>query len=285
MADSVPMRMQETDEEMAPPMKHPSDAKGWTRYMGLPLLTLALGGTFLFATSIGKPAVGASIATPGVIVKTLTNGDVIPDFKATTTTGKIKFHEWIGGRWSLLIAFGHTFEPVGLGELVQMSKNSGEFDKRNVKLIALTPDDVESQKNFIEDVKKFTDNAFEFPMISDETREVSVAIGLMEDPDEKSGTSLFNTAFIIGADKKVKTKMQYAAHVGLNFDEIIRVIDALQLTAVKKVATPANWKMGDEALVLPSVKDDDLDKLFPQGVRVEHVPSGKNYLRFTTDYQ
>lgn len=285
MTDSTLLHMQEGDEEI-PPVKQPFNAKGWTRYARLPLVILALGGTLLFATSFDKPKVGASIATPGVIIKAATNGDVMPDFEATSTIGKIKFHDWVGDSWSLLLAVGQNFEPVAFGELVQMKKYSDQFDKRGVKLIALIADNVESTNAFIGDVKKFTDDRFQIPVISDEKRDISVMLDLM-DPDKKDKKvpALFNTAFVIGADKKVKTKLQYAPNVGFNFDELIRVIDALQLVAVKKIATPANWKMGNEALVAPSVKQEDVRNIFPQGVRDEQLPSGKAYLRFTTDYQ
>jgi len=196
------------------------------------------------------------------------------------------FHDLAGDSWSLLIAVGQDFDPVAFGELVQMEKYFEEFDKRGVKLIALIADTVESQHAFIEDVKQSTDGRFQIPVISDENRDISVMLGLM-DPDKKNEkvAALFNTAFVIGADKKVKTKLQYAPNVGFNFDELMRVLDALQLAAETKIATPANWKMGDEALVAPSVKQDEVPHIFPRGVRVEQVHSGKNYLRFTTDYQ
>jgi len=285
MADSVLLGMQETDEEMVPPVEQPSNPKGWPRYHArLPLLILAFAGTMLFAASIDKPAVGARIATPGVIGKAIATGDMMPDFEATTTTGNVKLHDWMGNQWSLLIAFGKAFEPVGLSELVQMSKYSEEFGKRGVKLLALTPDSTESQTSFIGDVEQFTDNPFDIAMVGDESKDVSVTLGLMEDADRQEAPS-FNTAFIVGDDKTVKTRFQYAAEVGFNFDEIIRVIDALQLTAAKKVRTPANWKLGNEVVVEPSVSADDVKDLFPMGARVEDVPSGKPYLRYTTDYK
>merc|ERR1719495_1643570 len=152
-------------------------------------------------------------------------------------------------------------------------KLAPEFAKRGVKMIALSVDSVDEHNGWIGDIKNYTNGSFEYPIISDPNRDLAVKLGMI-DPDEKDKAGMPVTAravFIIGPDKKMKLSLLYPATTGRNFDEIIRVIDSLQLTAVKKVATPVNWKPGDEAMVIPPVK--------------EEVPSLKNYMRFTTDYQ
>merc|ERR1711931_96168 len=166
-------------------------------------------------------------------------------------------------------------------------KMAPEFQKRGVKMIALSVDTVSEHNGWIDDIKSRTGGSFSYPIISDPNREIAVQLGMI-DPDEKDKQGMPVTAravFIIGPDKKLKLSVLYPATTGRNFDEIIRVIDSLQLTATKKVATPVNWKDGGEAMVLPSVKTEELSTVFPKGVRVEEVPSGKQYMRFTTDYK
>merc|ERR1719309_379585 len=161
-----------------------------------------------------------------------------------------------------------------------------EFQKRGVKMIALSVDTVSEHNGWIDDIKSRTGGSFSYPIISDPNRDIAVQLGMI-DPDEKDKAGMPVTAravFIIGPDKKMKLSLLYPATTGRNFDEIIRVIDSLQLTAVKKVATPVNWKPGDEDMVIPSVKPEDEATLFPKGVRKDEMPSGKGYMRFTTDY-
>lgn len=214
-------------------------------------------------------------------------GDVMPNFEVDTTAGRIKFHDWLGGSWAILFSHPADYTPVCTTELSMAQKMAPEFEKRGVKMIALSVDTVSEHNGWIGDIKNYTSGNFCYPIISDPNRDIAVQLGMI-DPDEKDKAGMPVTAravFIIGPDKKMKLSLLYPATTGRNFDEIIRVIDSLQLTAVKKVATPVNWKPGDEAMVIPPVKDEDLATIFPKGVRKETVPSGKNYMRFTTDYQ
>jgi len=214
-------------------------------------------------------------------------GDVMPNFEVDTTAGRIKFHDWLGGSWAILFSHPADYTPVCTTELSMAQKMAPEFEKRGVKMIALSVDTVSEHNGWIGDIKNYTSGNFCYPIISDPNRDIAVQLGMI-DPDEKDKAGMPVTAravFIIGPDKKMKLSLLYPATTGRNFDEIIRVIDSLQLTAVKKVATPVNWKPGDEAMVIPPVKDEELATIFPKGVRKETVPSGKNYMRFTTDYQ
>jgi len=214
-------------------------------------------------------------------------GDVMPNFEVETTAGKIKFHDWLEGSWAILFSHPADYTPVCTTELSMAQRLAPEFQKRGVKMIALSVDTVSEHNGWIGDIKNYTNGSFSYPIISDPNRDIAVQLGMI-DPDEKDKAGMPVTAravFIIGPDKKMKLSLLYPATTGRNFDEIIRVIDSLQLTAVKKVATPVNWKPGDEAMVIPPVKDEELATVFPNGVRKEAVPSGKNYMRFTTDYQ
>jgi len=215
-------------------------------------------------------------------------GDVMPDFKAQTNEGEISFHDFVGDSWAILFSHPADFTPVCTTELGRAHLLADEFKKRGVKMIALSCDDAESHKGWIKDIQRYTsteEKQFNFPIISDPKREIAVALGMI-DPDEKDAAGLPLTAravFVVGPDKKLKLSLLYPATTGRNFDEILRVIDSLQLTVNKKVATPVNWKNGDEAMVIPSLKPEEVAKLFPN-VRTEDMPSGKCYMRFTKDY-
>jgi len=214
-------------------------------------------------------------------------GDVMPNFSADTTHGPIQFHDFIGDKWTILFSHPADYTPVCTTELSRAQRLVPEFAKRGVQLIALSIDSVEHHNGWVEDLKNYTNGQFEFPIIADSDRKIGVSLGMI-DPDEVNAQGIALTAravFVIGPDKKMKLSLLYPATTGRNFDEILRVVDSLQLTATKKVATPVDWKNGDEAMVVPSVKDEDLEKIFPNGVRKEDVPSKKNYMRFTTDYQ
>jgi len=211
-------------------------------------------------------------------------GEIFPDFEAKTTEGTIKFHEWLGDGWGILFSHPADYTPVCTTELGMAAKMAGEFQKRNVKMIALSVDSVDSHNGWIKDIQSEigSEARFPYPIIADD-RSLAVKFGML-DPDEKDKTGLPLTArcvFIIGPDKKLKLSILYPATTGRNFDEILRVIDSLQLTADKKVATPVNWKAGGDCMVIPSVKAEDMPKLFPKGVTVKEVPSGKPYLRIT----
>lgn len=214
-------------------------------------------------------------------------GDVFPNFTADTTDGSIQFHDWLGDSWGILFSHPRDYTPVCTTELGRVCKLVPEFKKRNTKLIALSCDDVDSHNGWVQDVTSFAKFAgdFPYPIIADPTRTLAKQFGMI-DPDEKDDQGMPLTCravFIVGPDKKLKLALLYPATTGRNFDEILRVIDSLQLTAYKKVATPADWKRGDKCMVIPSLSDEEANKLFPKGFKRKDVPSGKGYLRFTPD--
>jgi len=208
----------------------------------------------------------------------------MPNFDAKTSEGDFKFHDWIGDSWAILFSHPADYTPVCTTELGRVSQLVPEFKKRGVKLIALSCDSVADHKGWGKDVMKFCKAAGDhpFPIIADEDRSLAVQLGMV-DPDERTAAGLALTAravFIIGPDKKLKLSILYPATTGRNFNEILRVVDSLQLTATKKVATPVDWNSGDRCMVVPSLSDEEAKKLFPDFEKVD-VPSGKNYLRFT----
>lgn len=216
-------------------------------------------------------------------------GDIFPDFSADTSNGKVdSFHKWIGeGSWAILFSHPADFTPVCTTELSRVAELKDEFVKRNVKLIALSCDGVESHKQWAADVIAYSgkcksEGGLPFPIIADEERKLAVQLGMI-DPDERTKEGLPLTAravFVIGPDKKLKLSLLYPATTGRNFDEILRVIDSLQLTATKKVATPVDWQLGDKCMVVPSLSNAEALELFPKMEKKE-LPSGKEYLRFT----
>ncbi|XP_076315147.1 peroxiredoxin 6a [Tachypleus tridentatus] len=216
-------------------------------------------------------------------------GDTFPNFTADTTIGTIDFYDWIGDSWAILFSHPADYTPVCTSELGKSATLNPEFTKRGVKLIALSCDSVDSHKGWISDIKSYCKfgPGFPYPIISDEKRELAVKLGML-DPLEKDSQGLPLTCralFIIGPDKKLKLSMLYPATTGRSFDEVLRVVDSLQLTENKKVATPVDWKQGGDCMVLPSVKDEDIPTLFPAGVKVVPMPSGKTYLRTTPQPQ
>ena len=199
-------------------------------------------------------------------------GQVVPDFEAETTEGRIKFHEWIGDSWAVLFSHPKDFTPVCTTELGYMAKLKPEFEKRNTKVIGLSIDPVGSHAKWAEDIRETQGHAPNYPMIGDTTLAVAKAYGML--PAETPGTSEGRTAadnqtvrtvFVIGPDKKVKLMISYPMSTGRNFDEILRVIDSMQITAKHKVATPVNWRPGNDVIILPSVSDDDAKKTYPDG--------------------
>lgn len=212
-------------------------------------------------------------------------GDEFPNFQADTSDGQMDFHNFIADSWAILFSHPADYTPVCTTELARVAQLVPEFEKRGVKLAALSCNDVTSHQGWIKDIKTFLkpDEEFLYPIVADEKRELAVKLGMI-DPDEKDAKGLPLTAravFIIGPDKKLKLSLLYPATTGRNFDEILRVVDSLQLTATKKVATPADWKKGGDCMVLPTVKQEDIAELFPKGVTVREMPSGKNYMRYT----
>jgi alkyl hydroperoxide reductase subunit AhpC len=198
--------------------------------------------------------------------------DIAPDFEAETTEGRIRFHEWLGDSWGVLFSHPKDFTPVCTTELGYMARLKPEFDKRNVKVIGLSVDPVENHAKWANDIKETQGHAPNYPMIGDTDLAVSKAYGML--PASLSGTHEGRTAadnqtvrnvFVVGPDKKIKLVLVYPMTTGRNFDEVLRVIDSLQLTAKHKVATPVNWKQGDDVIIVGSVSDDDAKKIYPQG--------------------
>jgi alkyl hydroperoxide reductase subunit AhpC len=201
-------------------------------------------------------------------------GDEAPDFTADTTEGRISFHEWIGDGWAILFSHPADFTPVCTTELGTVAKLKPEFDKRNVKAIGLSVDPVDSHKSWINDINETQSTTVNFPIVADPDREIANLYDMIH-PNALNNLTV-RSVFIIGADKKVKLTLTYPASTGRNFDEILRVIDSLQLTATHKVATPANWQDGDDCIVVPAVSDDEAKELFPKGFKAI-----KPYLRVT----
>jgi alkyl hydroperoxide reductase subunit AhpC len=205
-------------------------------------------------------------------IMTLRLGDTAPDFTADSTAGPIKFHEWIGNSWAVLFSHPKDFTPVCTTELGYMARIKPEFDRRGVKIIELSVDPVEDHAKWAKDIKDSEGHAPNFPMIGDPDLRIAKLWGML--PAETKGTSEGRTpadnqtvrnVFVIGPDKKIKLVLVYPMTTGRNFDEVLRVIDSLQLTAKHKVATPANWKHGDDVIIAGSVSDEDAKKTYPQG--------------------
>jgi len=210
-------------------------------------------------------------------------GDVMPNFEADTTVGKIKLHEWLGESWGILFSHPADYTPVCTTELGKVQELMSEFQKRGMKLIALSCDSVEDHKGWIEDIKAYNNlGDFSYPIIADPERKIATELGML-DPEERDSKNIplpARAVFIMGPDKKVKLSILYPATTGRNFAEVLRVIDSLHLTANKKVATPVNWQNGGSCMVLPTVSKEDAAKMFPSH-EVKAVPSGKEYLRVT----
>lgn len=201
-------------------------------------------------------------------------GDIAPDFTAETSEGSIKFHEWLGASWGVLFSHPADFTPVCTTELGAVAKLRAEFDKRNVKVMALSADPLESHMRWIGDINETQKTVVNFPIIADPDFKVANLYDMIH--PQVSDKFTVRSVFIIGPDKKVKLTITYPASTGRNFDEIIRVIDSLQLTAGYSVATPANWKHGEDVIITAAVKDEDIAGKFPKGhTRI------KPYLRTT----
>lgn len=201
-------------------------------------------------------------------------GDIAPDFEAETSQGKIKFHEWLGDSWCILFSHPADFTPVCTTELGTAAHYYPEFKKRNVKVIALSVDGVDSHMQWIKDINETQNTTVDFPIIADEDKHIAALYDMIHPNASESFT--VRSVFIIGPDKKIKLTLTYPASTGRNFDELLRVIDSLQLTANYSVATPANWKDGDSVVISPTVKDEDIPVKFPKGY--ERI---KPYLRMT----
>ena len=201
-------------------------------------------------------------------------GDTAPDFTAETTEGTIRFHEWLGDSWGVLFSHPKDFTPVCTTELGECARIKPEFDKRNVKIIGLSVDPSDSHQRWAADIEETQGTALNFPLIADHDRKVSDLYDMIH--PEASETATVRSVFIIGPDKKVKLTLTYPASTGRNFDEILRVIDSLQLTANYSVATPVNWKDGEDVIIVPAVTDEQAKEKFPAGWKAP-----KPYLRIT----
>jgi len=205
----------------------------------------------------------------------------VPDFSADTTQGKINFHEWIGTGWAILFSHPKNFTPVCTTELGYMAGLTPEFEKRNTKVIGLSVDPVADHHRWSKDIEETQGHAVNFPVIGDPELTVAKAFDML--PEDAGTTSQGRTAadnatvrsvFIIGPDKKIKAMLTYPMSTGRNFDEVLRLLDSVQLTAKHKVATPANWKQGDDVIIVPAVSDDEAKAKYPAGWK-----SPKPYIR------
>jgi len=201
-------------------------------------------------------------------------GDEAPNFTAETTQGTVNFHEWLGDGWGILFSHPKDFTPVCTTELGAMAKITDDFKKRNVKVLAVSVDPLDSHKGWVNDINETQGCTVSYPIIADPEKKVANLYDMIH-PNALDNMTV-RSVFIIGPDKKVKLMLTYPASTGRNFEEILRVVDSLQLTAKFKVATPANWKDGEDCIITPAVTDADIPNLFPKGHRVV-----KPYLRYT----
>ena len=198
--------------------------------------------------------------------------DIAPNFDATTTRGEINFHEWLNNQWGVLFSHPKDFTPVCTTELGYMAGLEGEFAKRNCKIIGLSVDPVENHNEWAKDIEQTQGHTVNFPMIGDSNLEVAKLYNML--PADEAGSSEGRTAannatvrsvFVIGPDKTIKLMLTYPMTTGRNFDEILRVLDSMQLTAKHKVATPANWQRGEDVIIVPTVSDEEAEEMFPAG--------------------
>lgn len=201
-------------------------------------------------------------------------GEIAPDFTAQTTEGEISFHDWLGDSWGILFSHPADFTPVCTTELGEVARLKAEFDKRNTKVIAVSVDNLESHNRWVPDINETQQTIVNFPIIADEDRKVAELYSMIHQSANDKLT--VRSVFIIGPDKKIKLTITYPASTGRNFREIIRVLDSLQLTANYSVATPVNWENGQDCIISPAIKDEDIPAKFPKGHKVI-----KPYLRTT----
>ena len=209
---------------------------------------------------------------------TLQLGDTAPDFEAETTEGQIRFHEWMGADWAVFFSHPKDFTPVCTTELGEVVRLKPEFDKRDTKVIGLSVDHIEDHHAWAGDIAETQGHALNFPMIADPDCRIAELYGMIH--PKANDTLTVRSVFIIGPDKKLKLSLTYPASTGRNFEEILRVIDSLQLTAKYSVATPVNWRQGEDVIIVPSLSDDEARQKFPNGWRTV-----KPYLRITPQPQ
>ena len=203
-------------------------------------------------------------------------GDKVPDFSQKSSMGDINFYEWAGDSWVVLFSHPADYTPVCTTELGLVAQLQDEFKKRNVKTIALSVDGVESHKGWINDINETQSTDVNYPILADDDKKVATLYGMLHPNSSTGNTLTVRSVFVIDPDKKLKLTLTYPASTGRNFDEILRAIDSLQLTAYESVATPGNWKDGDDCVVVPSISTEDAKKKFPKG-----VTEIKPYLRMT----
>ncbi len=201
-------------------------------------------------------------------------GDTAPDFTQESTDGPISFHKWLGDSWGILFSHPKDFTPVCTTELGEVAKLKPEFDKRNVKVVGLSVDPLSDHRAWVGDIEETQGTKLNFPLLADADRKVSDLYGMIH--PNANDTLTVRSVFVIGPDKKVKLTITYPASTGRNFDEILRVVDSLQLTAQYKVATPVNWQHGEDCIIVPSIGDEEAKKAFPKGYKTL-----KPYLRIT----
>jgi thioredoxin-dependent peroxiredoxin len=201
-------------------------------------------------------------------------GDNVPDFKANTTNGEISFYDYLGDSWGVLFSHPADYTPVCTTELGRTAQLKDEFAKRNVKVLAVSVDPLDKHHGWVNDINETQKTTVDFPIIADADRNVATLYDMIH--PAASATATVRSLFIIGPDKKLKLSITYPASTGRNFQEVLRVIDSLQLTANYSVATPADWKQGDDVIVVPAVSTEDAEKKFPKGLKIV-----KPYLRYT----
>lgn len=203
-------------------------------------------------------------------------GDKVPNFDAETTEGKLNLYDYLGDSWGILFSHPSDYTPVCTTELGAVANYKKEYDKRNVKPIALSVDDLESHKGWVKDIEETQNTKVNYPIIADEDKKVANLYGMIHPNADNTVTA--RSVYIIGPDKTLKLTLTYPASTGRNFDELLRVIDSLQLTAYKKVATPANWNHGEDVVISPAVSNEEAKELFPKGFK-----EVKPYLRLTPE--
>jgi len=194
---------------------------------------------------------------------TIRLGDIAPDFTAETTQGAIRFHQWMGNSWAILFSHPKDYTPVCTTELGYMAKNKQEFDKRNVKVIGLSVDSLKDHEGWTRDIEETQGCNLNFPLIADANREISTLYDMIHPNADNAMT--VRSVFVIGPDRRVKLMLTYPASTGRNFDELLRVVDSLQLTADFSVATPVNWRAGEDVIIVPAVTDEEAREKFPDG--------------------
>jgi alkyl hydroperoxide reductase subunit AhpC len=194
-------------------------------------------------------------------------GDLAPDFAAETTDGSIAFHAWLGSSWGVLFSFPRDFTPVCTTELARLAALRGEFARRDVKIIGLSVDPIAVHAQWADEVKQTQGHALNFPLIADDTKAVANLFGMIHPSSDAGDATTVRSVFVIGPDKKIKLMLTYPASTGRNFDELVRAIDSLQLAAKHQVATPVDWKFGQDVIIAPALSDEAARELFPGGWR------------------